>query len=118
MILGGGLLIVVVDLTFNIVLDWYFIDAATWTLAAAALLTVVLFRFMNMALPVDYTKLLVLAGVFLGAIGVRDLVWDVIVLARRSSAASVEYLLPALGLYVGIALVFLGAWRLWRGRTA
>jgi hypothetical protein len=117
LILGGGALIVVVDLLFNIVLDWYFIDAVTWMLPAAAALTFVLSRFLGRALPMDYTKLLILAGVFLGAIGVRDLVWDVVVLARRSRV-SVEFILPAFLLYVGIVLVFLGAWRLWRGRAA
>ena len=118
MILGGSLLILVVDLVFSIVLDWYFIDELTFLLAAVALIAVVMTRFLRMSLPVDYSLLLVGSGLLLGVLGVRNLVWDLFIVGRRSSAQDVEYLLPALLLYVGIALVFFGAWRLWRGRTA
>jgi hypothetical protein len=118
MIGGGALLIVLIDLIFAVFLGSYSFSQVLWAGAVVALLAVAMTHFMRMTLPFAYTSLLMLAGAVVAITSVRELLRDLIFLTGRSGPVRAEFLLGALGLYVGVALMVFGVWTMWRSRAA
>lgn len=116
MIGGGALLIVLVDLIFAVFLGSYSFSQVLWAGAIIALLAIAMTHFLRMTLPFAYGSLLMLAGALVGITGVRELLRDLVFLTGRTGP-NAEFLLGALGLYVGVALVVFGAWTMWRKPT-
>ena len=113
-VLGGALLVILCDLLFDVIIDRYPFSDITSAAAVAALLAVVLGSRMS-----DGARTARMIAV--GAVGValymaaRDLYFDVRAL---SGGIDVTYLLGALAMYVGVALMAWGAWQLWSTRSA
>jgi hypothetical protein len=111
LIAGGGALIVLTDIVFAL-LGPYSFSNVIWTAGAVALVAVLLVRFGRMTLPFRYEAVLVMAGLVAVLGGVRDLLYDLRFIPGRS--LEVTYYLGMVGLYVGVVLMGLGAWMLWR----
>jgi hypothetical protein len=113
-VLGGGLLVLVSDLVFDI-FGAYSFSHIIWAAAAAAILMVVLAG--RMSASARTARLLAI-----GAVGValyataRNLLLDILFIPGRS--LDVTYFLGALALYVGVAVMAWGAYELWRSRSA
>lgn len=116
LIVGGGLLILLVDIIFGMFGPFSFSNII-WVAAAVAVVAAVLVRFGRMTLPFPYESLLVAAGFLAALSGVRDLIYDLLFISRPGGA-STGYMLGAVGLYLGVALMAVGAWLLWRRRPA
>jgi hypothetical protein len=114
MVGGGALLVALADILFGIVAQDYFVGSVAWTLATVTLVAIVGARFMNMALPLALETILVLGGLAAGLNGVRDLLLD---LRALNNYGTTDYL-GMVFYYVGVALMFLGAWMLSRRRPA
>ena len=113
-VLGGGLLVLLSDLVFD-VFGAYSFSHIIWAAAAAAILMVVLAG--RMSTSGRTARLLAI-----GAVGValyataRNLLLDLLFIPGRS--LDVTYFLGAAALYVGVAIMALGAWEMWKTRSA
>lgn len=113
---GGAALILVTDLIFT-VFGSYGSTNIVWASAAVAVILILTHnRMSSMSLSDStYRALLVVTGLVALLAGIRDLLYDVQYFPGRS--VDVTYLLGALGLYVGVALMAFGAWQLWSRRA-
>ena len=113
---GGAALILVTDLIFT-VFGSYGSTNIVWASAAVALILILTHnRVSSMSLSDStYRALLLVTGFVALLAGIRDLLYDVQFFPGRS--VDVTYLLGALGLYVGVALMAFGAWQLWSRRA-
>jgi hypothetical protein len=109
---GGALLIVLGELVFGVVTRDYSLGQLPWALAAVALIVVAL-RATGRSFPAADT-ILIVAGLAMALIGVRDLLYDV----RDLSGESTTWYLGFVAYYVGVALMAAGAWMVWRKRPA
>jgi hypothetical protein len=112
---AGALLIVLADVLFGLVAQDYYVGSLPWTIATVTLLAIAALRFLNWgAMPFSHEGILVMAGLAVGLNGVRDLLIDV----RSLNNYNTTDYLGMLFYYAGVVLMFLGAWMLWRRRTA
>jgi hypothetical protein len=109
---GGALLIVVGELVFGVVTRDYSLGQLPWALAAIALIVIAV-RASGRTFPA-YDTILVVAGLAMAVIGVRDLLYDV----RSLTGESTTWYLGFVAYYVGVALMAVGAWMVWRRRPA
>jgi hypothetical protein len=109
---GGALLIVVAELVFGVVTRDYSLGQLPWALAAIALIVVAL-RATGRTFPAHET-ILIVAGLTMAVIGVRDLLYDV----RSLSGESTTWYLGFVAYYLGVVLMAVGAWMVWRRRPA
>jgi hypothetical protein len=116
LIAAGSLIILAVDLVFGVLGDYGFSNII-WAAAAASLILILAngrARRMSFSRPTYEGMLLVLAALAL-AMGVRELIADVVFIPGRNLSAT--FWLGFVGLYAGIAIMAFGAWRLWSART-
>jgi hypothetical protein len=116
-IAGGAALILLADLVFVIIMRAYGGSTITWIAAAVSLILILSngrVGELTLSSATYKTALLVLGALALLG-GFRDLIYDIVILPGRT--VDVSYLLGALGLYVGVALMAFGAWQLWKGRA-
>jgi hypothetical protein len=109
---AGALLIVAGELIFGVVTQDFSLGQLPWAIAAIALIIVAL-RVTGRSFPA-YETILVLAGLSMAVIGVRDLLYDL----RNLSGESTTWYLGFVAYYVGIALMAAGAFISWRKRPA
>lgn len=116
MAVGGALLVLITDVVFG-VFGPYSVGSVNWTAAGFVVVAALIVRFMHMTLPLAYETILIVAGFIAAINGVRDLVYDVLNVTSPGNTP-ITYILGMVLLYVGLALMFVGAWMLWRGRRA
>ncbi len=106
---GGAALILVTDLIFT-VFGAYGSTNIVWATAAVALILILTHnRISSMSLSDStYRALLVVTGFVAVLAGIRDLLYDV-----QAFGSRIDYVLGAVGLYVGVALMAVWAWLLW-----
>lgn len=109
---AGALLLVACDLIFGLITRDFSLGQLPWALAAIALLVVAL-RALGRTFPAHET-ILILTGLAIAVIGVRDLIYDL----RSISGESTTWYLGFVVYYLGVALMAAGAWILWRRRPA
>jgi hypothetical protein len=109
---AGALLILIGELVFGVVTRDYSIGQLPWALAAVALIVVAV-RASGRTFPASDT-ILVVAGLGMAVIGVRDLLYDV----RSLSGESTTWYLGFVVYYLGVVLMAVGAWMVWRRRPA
>lgn len=114
MIAGGALLLVLVELIFGIITRDYSLGQLPWAIATVTLLAVLGPRLARISLPMSSETIAVMAGITIAFVGVRDLAYDL----RSLSGASATFMLAMVGYYLGVVLMAVGAWMLWRGRRA
>ena len=112
---AGALLIVLGELIFGLVTRDYSLGQLPWAVAAIALIAIIL-RLVGRTLPGSHEGILVLAGLVMAVIGVRDLLYDLRYLSGNSVDAT--YYLGMLAYYAGVALMAAGAFLLWRKQPA
>lgn len=112
---AGALILVVGDLIFGLVTRDYSLGQLPWAVALVALVAILL-HLRGMNLPVSYEGILVLAGLTIALIGVRDLLYDLRYLSGNQ--VDVTYYLGMLAYYLGVVLMAVGAWMVWRRRPA
>ena len=117
MIAGGALLLVLVELIFGIVTRDYSIGPLPWAIATVTLLAVLGPRLARISLPMSSETIIVMAGITIAFVGVRDLAYDLRSISGPSGA-SATFMLAMVGYYLGVVLMAVGAWMLWRGRRA
>ena len=115
LVLAGSVVLVVGDLIFGLVTRDYSLGQLPWAIALVALVAILL-HLRGMNLPVSYEGILVLAGLTIALIGVRDLLYDVRYLSGNKVDAT--YYLGMLAYYLGVVLMAVGAWMVWRRRPA
>jgi hypothetical protein len=116
LIAAGSLIIVAVDLVFGVLGDYGFSNII-WAAAAASLILILAngrAQRMSFSRQTYEGMLLVLAALAL-AMGVRELIADVVFIPGRNLGAT--FWLGFVGLYAGLAIMAFGAWRLWSART-
>ena len=114
MIAGGALLLVIVELIFGIATRDYSIGPLQWAIETVTLLALLGPRLARISLPISSETIAVMAGITIAFVGVRDLVYEL----RDLAGASAMFYVAMVGYYVGVALMAVGAWMLWRGRRA
>jgi uncharacterized membrane protein YhaH (DUF805 family) len=110
----GAVLILLVDLLGDIIFQDYSFSVITWVAALLIVVAVVLRRFRDAALPMDYTWLLIVVGFIAGAAIARELVADVRYDYWDRGGGTVLF---ALLLYAAGALVLVGSSLLWSDST-
>jgi hypothetical protein len=115
-IAAGAALILVTDLIFT-VFGAYGSTNIVWAAAAVALVLILTHsRVSSMSLSDStYRALLLVTGFVALLAGIRDLLYDIQYFPGRP--VDITYMLGALGLYVGVALMAFGAWQLWSRRA-
>jgi hypothetical protein len=116
LIAAGSAVILLVDLVFGVLGDYGFSNII-WAAAAASLILILAngrANAMTFSRPTYQGMLLVLAALAL-AMGIRELISDIVFIPGRNLSAT--FWLGFLGLYVGIAIMAFGAFRLWGSRT-
>jgi len=116
LIVGGALLLVLVDLLLGIIVNEYYASALVWLGSAVVLVAYLANRQRPGSLPVDHRTLLLGAAAVIALIGLRDIVIEAIDVLRFTSSWDAVELLGLLLYVVGIAAVAFGGWQLWRGR--
>ena len=116
LILGGSLLIVLVDLVFVIIVRGYSFSDVVWAAAAAALFVAWLHRRSPGVLPLRYETALLILAALAAVIAARKILSDLLFVLRPPIGADAAFMLGMLGLAVGAAAMAMGAWRLARGR--
>ena len=111
---GGALLIILADLIFGLVTRDFTVGQLPWAIATVVVFAIVALRMMGRTLPMDHQTILVMAGVAMAFVGVRDLLYDL----RSIAGETATYLLGALVYYAGAALMAAGAFMSWWRRTA
>jgi hypothetical protein len=110
---AGALLIILGELVFGVLADEYFIGQFPWAIAALAVILVGM-GMTGRVLPNWAEMVLVLVGLTMAVLGVRDLLFD---LRSLSNYGAVDYL-AMVAYYGGIALMAAGAWMIWRKSPA
>ncbi len=113
-VLGGGLLVLLSDLVFDIFGSYSF-SHIIWAAALAAMLMVVLGGRMSSSGRTARLLAIGAVGVALYATA-RNLLLDILFIPGRG--LDVTYFLGAVALYVGVAVMAWGAYELWRSRSA
>lgn len=104
-------LILLVDLLGNIILEDYSFSRIVWIAALLIVVAVVLRRFRDAALPMDYTWLMIVLGFIAGAVIARELVANLgNSYLDRGGGGRVLF---ALLLYTAGALALVGTTLLW-----
>ncbi len=106
----GAVGILLVDLLGDIIFDDYSFPSIAWIAALLIVVAVVLRRFREAALPMDYTWSLIVLGFVAGAVIARELVVDLRFDVLERGAATVVF---ALLLYAAGALVLVGSSLVW-----
>jgi hypothetical protein len=116
MLLIGSALLVFGDLLFDVFLDYSFSDTAWMAAVITAVVILVQMRpSMGMTVPSGAYRLgLIALGVVAALSGLRWLLFDVQALDGRMS---VTYLLGALVFYAGVALMGIGAFKVWTQKS-
>lgn len=115
LILGGALLLLLVDLIFGLAIVEYAFSDVVWTAAALALIVAFVNRRMPSLLPGAYGTLLLGLAVVAVVMGVREIVEDVLFILRPPAGADAAYVLGLVGLIVGVGAMAAGAWQILRG---
>jgi len=109
---AGALLIVGGELIFGLVTQDFSLGQLPWAIAAIALILVAL-RATGRSFA-SYETILVLAGLAIAVVGVRDLLYDL----RSLSGEATTWYLGFVVYYLGVALMAAGAFMTWRKRPA
>ena len=109
---AGALLIVLGELVFGLVTQDFSLGQLPWAIAAIVLIVVAL-RATGRSFPASDT-ILVLAGLAMAVIGIRDLLYDL----RNLGGESATWYAGFVVYYLGIALMAAGAFMVWRKRPA
>jgi hypothetical protein len=118
-IAAGALLILITDVVF-VIFGSYSFSNVIWAAAATSLVLVLTHgRVAMMGWAVsNYSTLLSLGVLVAVLVAIRELVRDLIAVSGALGGISVGFLLGMVGLYVGVVLMALGGWQLWKGRSA
>jgi hypothetical protein len=108
---GGALVILLADLVFGVFGDYGF-SAVIWGSAAVVVIAVAMRRLFKWGFGTGYETILVVATLLAVLATIRNLILDVLFVPGRN--LDITYFLGALTLYVGVALMAVGAWRMLR----
>ena len=117
LILGGALLVLLVDLVFGIVIRAYIISDVVWAAAAGALMVAWLHRRSPAMLPLRYETVLLVLAALAAIVAARKVLSDLLFVLRPPIGADGTFVLGMLGLAVGAAAMGAGVWLLARDRT-
>jgi hypothetical protein len=118
LILGGALLLVLVDLVFSIIAQQYGFSTIIWTAAVAALVIAFVRRRSPELLPARYEVLLLGAAAIVVVVGLRQVLGDLFVFLRPPLGGSPAFMLGFVGLIAGVAAMAYGAWLIWKDAGA
>ena len=118
LILGGAVVIVLVDLIFAIIIQQYSFSILLWVAAVGGLAVAFARRRIPRVLPAPYERLLLVVGGLAVVVGAREIVFDLFRILRPPLGASPAYILGFIGLVVGVAAMGYGAWLIWRDSSA
>jgi hypothetical protein len=110
---GGALIVLLSDLIFAVFGDYSF-SAVIWGASAAVLVLILLRHWLKGEAPGSYRFLLIALVAVAVLSTVRNLLLDGLFIPGRSLGAT--YYLGALGLYVGILIMAVGAFRAFQAR--